>query len=150
MPDDTRKLLSEFLEGDYETLKQRSKFSSWAVLKRACDEGGVVAPSYATFCKAVGRRPKFDQTLKRQGHRAAYVHEPFCWELSMTTPRHGDRPYEIGHIDHTELDVEIVCSQTRVEIVNQDKAANHWLRSLLSSARLGPAQSFQQWLQSLP
>jgi len=68
----------------------------------------------------------------------------------MTTPRHGDRPYEIGHIDHTELDVEIVCSQTRVEIVNQDKAANHWLRSLLSSARLGPAQSFQQWLQSLP
>jgi len=53
-----------------------------------------------------------DQALKRQGHRAAYVYEPFCWELSRTTPRHGDRPFEIGHIDHTELDVEVVCSQT--------------------------------------
>ena len=112
LPDDTRKLLREFIERDYETLKQRSKFSSWAVLKRACDEGGIVAPSYATFCKAVGQRPKLDQALKRQGHRAAYVYEPFCWELSRTTPRHGDRPFEIGHIDHTELDVEVVCSQT--------------------------------------
>jgi len=25
---------------------------------------------------------------------------------------HGDRPFEIGHIDHTELDIELVCSQT--------------------------------------
>ncbi|HSP67466.1 MAG TPA: hypothetical protein VLN48_07050, partial [Bryobacteraceae bacterium] len=24
----------------------------------------------------------------------------------------GDRPFEIGHIDHTELDVEVVCSET--------------------------------------
>ena len=30
----------------------------------------------------------------------------------MTTPRHGDRPFEIGHIDHTLLDIELVCSHT--------------------------------------
>ena len=30
----------------------------------------------------------------------------------MKTPRHGDRPFEIGHVDHTELDVELVCSTT--------------------------------------
>jgi putative transposase len=33
-------------------------------------------------------------------------------ELELKTPRHGDRPFEIGHIDHTELDVEVVCSRT--------------------------------------
>ena len=57
-------------------------------------------------------RPAFEQTLKRQGRRAAYVHSAFYYELKLTTPRHGDRPFEIGHIDHTQLDVEVVCSQT--------------------------------------
>lgn len=112
LPDETRKLLNEFIKQDYETLKQKSKFASWASLKRACDQQGIVAPSYVTFCLAVERRPSFERTVKRQGHRAAYVHEPFCLELSRTAPRHGDRPFEIGHIDHTELDVEVVCSQT--------------------------------------
>ena len=30
----------------------------------------------------------------------------------MTTPRHGDRPFELAHLDHTQLDVELVCSPT--------------------------------------
>ncbi len=61
---------------------------------------------------AIRERPVFEQTLKRQGHRAAYTHAPFYFELQSTTPRHGDRPFEIGHIDHTELDIEVVCSHT--------------------------------------
>jgi transposase InsO family protein len=60
----------------------------------------------------VRKRPVFEQTLKRQGPRAAYAHAAIYLELSGTTPRHGDRPFEIAHIDHTELDVELVCSQT--------------------------------------
>ena len=32
--------------------------------------------------------------------------------LALTTPRHGDRPFEIVHLDHTELDIELVCSRT--------------------------------------
>jgi transposase InsO family protein len=28
-------------------------------------------------------------------------------ELDMKTPRHGDRPFEICHIDHTQLDIEL-------------------------------------------
>ena len=30
----------------------------------------------------------------------------------MTTPRHGERPFHIAHIDHTELDIELVDSKT--------------------------------------
>ena len=33
----------------------------------------------------------------------------FISNLTGKTPRHGDRPFEIGHIDHTELDVEVVA-----------------------------------------
>ena len=109
---ESQALLDEFIAKDYETLKQKSRFAAWAGLVRAADEKAIRAPSYVTFCRAVARRPKFDQALKRQGHRVAYQHEPFYWELTQTTPRHGERPFEIAHIDHTQLDVEVVSSHT--------------------------------------
>jgi putative transposase len=112
LPEESRKLLIQFISDDYETLRQRTRMASWAALKRQCDEQGIVAPGYATFCAAVRERPVFEQTLSRKGRRAAYAHASFYFELAPTTPRHGDRPFEIGHIDHTELDVEVVCSQT--------------------------------------
>jgi len=52
------------------------------------------------------------QIRKREGPRAAYQHQQFYWELELTTPRHGDRPFEIVHLDHTTLDIELVCSRT--------------------------------------
>ena len=112
LPEASRNLLAEFIANDYENLKQKTRAASWAALKRACEERGIVAPSYVSFCLAVRERPAFEQILKRQGRRAAYAHAEFYFELQPTTPRHGDRPFEIGHIDHTELDVEVVCSHT--------------------------------------
>jgi len=112
LSEESRKLLIQSIDNDYENLRQKSKVASWAALKRKCDEHGVIAPSYVTFCVAVRERPVFEQTLKRRGRRAAYTYAAFYFELEPTTPRHGDRPFEIGHIDHTELDVEVVCSHT--------------------------------------
>ena len=106
----TRRLMEQFLDDDYETLKQKTRYASWAGLKLACENHAVVAPSYKTFCIAVKKRPALNQTLKRQGRRASYQLETFYWELDLKTPRHGDRPFEIVHIDHTELDVETVAS----------------------------------------
>ena len=112
LPEEVRSLLTKSVENDYESLKQKTKTASWAALKRKCDEAGIATPSYVTFCTAVRARPAFEQKLKRQGHRAAYMHAPFYFELERKTPRHGDRPFEIGHIDHTQLDIEVVCSHT--------------------------------------
>jgi len=112
LPEASRSLLIEFVTNDFESLKQKTRAASWAALKRACEERAIVAPSYVSFCLAVRERPALEQTLKRQGRRAAYAHTEFYFELQPTTPRHGDRPFEIGHIDHTELDVEVVCSLT--------------------------------------
>lgn len=112
LPSASIEMLMRFIEEDYESLKQKSRRASWAMLKLECDKCGMAVPSYKTFCLAVKRRPSYGQTLKRQGRRAAYKYEETYWELSATTPRHGDRPFEIGHIDHTELDVEVVCANT--------------------------------------
>jgi putative transposase len=40
----------------------------------------------------------------------AYQESTWHWKLERTTPRHGDRPWEIAHIDHTQLDIELLSS----------------------------------------
>jgi len=107
----SRHLMEEFLDQDYETLKQKTRYASWVGLKFSCEAKAVPVPSYQTFCVAVKQRPSFSQTLKRQGRRASYQLKTFYWELDQKTPRHGDRPFEIAHIDHTELDIQLVCSR---------------------------------------
>ena len=105
-------LLNKFIEDDYETLKQKRKYEVYGAYLRACEKEAVTPASYKTFCKAVKQRPRFEQVMKRQGRRAAYPHKPFYWNLEQTTPRHGDRPFEIAHIDHTQSDEEFACSHT--------------------------------------
>lgn len=112
LSEDARKLMLESIENDFESLKQKSKYAAWIAFKHKCELQEVVAPSYKTYRLAVRKRPHFQQTLKRKGRRAAYVYESVFWDLDLKTPRHGDRPFEIGHIDHTELDVELRCSTT--------------------------------------
>lgn len=112
LPPATKLLLAEFIEHDYETLKQKRRFEVYAAFVEACRERGIITASYKTFCRAVRARPRYEQTRKRQGQRAAYRYEPWHWELTLTTPRHGERPFQIAHLDHTELDAELVCSVT--------------------------------------
>ena len=110
LPETSRRLMQECIERDYETLKQKTKYASWIKLQLTCETQAVPTPSYRTFCLAVRQRPAAAQTLKRKGRRASYQLEAFYWDLDLKTPRHGDRPFEIVHIDHTELDVECVAS----------------------------------------
>lgn len=112
LPETSRRLMQEFIRQDYETLKQKTRYASWIKLRLACEEQRIPAPSYKTFCIAVRQRPLSDQILKRQGRRASYQVQTFHWELDQKTPRHGDRPFEVAHIDHTILDVQLVCSHT--------------------------------------
>ena len=53
LPEESQKLLTEFVDTDYENLKQKTMVASWAALKRKCEERGIVTPSYVTFCAAV-------------------------------------------------------------------------------------------------
>jgi transposase InsO family protein len=112
LPKATKSLMEEFIDRDYENLKQKSKRASWLALRLECETRGLIAPSYKTYSIAIRKRPRCEQTLKRRGHRAAYQQETFYWELDLKTPRHGDRPFEVGHADHTQLDIELVCSLT--------------------------------------
>ncbi len=106
--------IDKVIEEHYETLKQRGKMAVYGVLSQEWEKAGRMEhlPSYVTFSQRIKQRSGYRQTKKRLGSRAAYQQSNFYWELQLTTPRHGDRPFEICHIDHTQLDIELVCSRT--------------------------------------
>lgn len=112
LPDESIELMNDYINNNYETIKQKSRKIVYGQLANECESTGILPPSYQTFCLAVKNRPKAEQTRKRKGNRAAYQVGEFYWELSQTTPRHGDRPFEICHIDHTEAPIEFVSSVT--------------------------------------
>lgn len=113
LPVETLDLMNEFIEKQYENMKQKSKKAVHGHLLNICEEKNIIAPSYKTFCQYVKNSPKEQQVRKREGKRSAYKYEKFYWALDQTTPRHGDRPFEICHIDHTELDIELVLSTSQ-------------------------------------
>lgn len=111
---EVEELIRESIKEHYENGIQTTMIHAYGFLQKACKEKGYITPSYPTFCNYIHMfSTKYDQTLKRQGTRAAYEFEPFYWELDKTTPRHGSRPLELVHIDHTEFDIQLKYPEGR-------------------------------------
>lgn len=112
LSEETRKLIESYIETDFETSTNKVMKSVWRALRDKCHEMNIYCPPYQTFTEYVKARPKYEQTKKREGHKAANKYKPFYEFLEQQTPRHGERPFQIAHIDHTELDIELRCSKT--------------------------------------
>jgi putative transposase len=108
----TEALLTTFITEHYETLKQQTKKAVYLLLQREAERRQIPVPSYTTFRNRLKKRPLVEQTRKRKGPRAATQVEEWYWELELTTPRHGERPLDVAHLDHTELDIELVSART--------------------------------------
>jgi putative transposase len=96
------------LDCEFETYVQKSLFAVYGLILLECESVSVKCPTYVTVNHLKDGLPKYQQARKRKGRRAAYAKKPFYLRLEVNTPRHGDRPFEICHIDHTELDIELV------------------------------------------
>ncbi len=115
----------EFIEQHYENPKQRRKQRVYEAFVSACEahEPKLIPPSRITFSQAIDKRAGQAQTLKRAGRRAAIAKEAFYWQLERTTPQHGSRPFEIVHLDHTQLDIELMSPLSTLAV--QPLASNH-------------------------
>ncbi|WP_243372624.1 DDE-type integrase/transposase/recombinase [Geotalea sp. SG265] len=79
----------------------------------ACEEQGCIAASDKTFRKVLNTKyRKVDQVYRRKGKKAGYQFKETYLCLEYHSPRHGDWPFHIAHIDHTELDLFFVDSKT--------------------------------------
>jgi transposase InsO family protein len=112
LPQNTRTLLDRYIDEQYETIKQKSKRAVHSQYVLACERQGIMPASYKTFCKKVAGQDRYQQVMKRKGRRAAYSARPWFHALERTSPRHGDYPYNVVYIDHTQGDDELVCPET--------------------------------------
>lgn len=101
-------IMNRVIDDFYAQPGEKSLVSCWGEVCAQCKEKGLPSPGERTFRNEIKRRSANAMTVVREGEKAAYVDSEFFWRLERTTPRHGDRPFEIGHIDHTELDLQFV------------------------------------------
>ena len=94
--------------------KAGSVRAAYADLVSACAEQAIKPPSERSLRRALKKSSREKTTRKRQGCRAAYAVEGPVLHLGYSTPPHGDRVYETAHIDHSPVDIRVVCSKTGV------------------------------------
>lgn len=121
------KAMNEVIDAEVLNASQPNITVAWGMARNLCIERGLPPPSDKTFRAEIRRRREEEVVLARQGRRASYSLSEFQWHIDQSTPRHGERPFEIGHIDHTELDVELVDSRTGANL------GRPWLTILLDA-----------------
>jgi putative transposase len=95
--------------------------------RRECEQQTITPLSQRRFYQRLKQRRSPEQVKKHQGAKVAYEIEPWVWELNRSTPRHGNRPLAIVHIDHTQLDIELCSSATG------QKLGKPWLTLLIDA-----------------
>lgn len=78
----------------------------------ACAELKIKPPSYPTLIEAIKAQETNRNVRIRHGKRMAYQQNTFVDVLYADTPPHGSRPFQYVHIDHTQLDAELISSRT--------------------------------------
>jgi putative transposase len=78
----------------------------------AFSEAGEIPPSYPTLIARIKARETNKDVRTRYGKRIAYQASTFIDVLHHDSPIHGSRPFQYVHIDHTQLDIEVISSRT--------------------------------------
>jgi len=82
-------------------------------IEAAAEERDLRPVSQRMFYDEVRRhKPKYDQTLVREGTRAAYPFKDYAHETERTVSRHGSYAWAMAHLDHTELNLVLCDSRT--------------------------------------
>src|SRR5947207_2647834 len=111
IPNASMQLLEAHLQTHYAAPQAKSATAVYRLYRQACGQQGLPPVSERTFYRVRARFTTTDVTAARGGRHAAYAAQPFSW-LDQTTPRHGERPFALAHLDHTELDIELISSVT--------------------------------------
>jgi len=111
IPDASMQLLEAHLRTHYAAPQAKSAAAVYRLYRQACGQQGLPPASERTFYRVRARFTTTEVIAARRGRRAAYAAQPFSW-LDQTTPRHGERPFALAHLDHTELDIELISSVT--------------------------------------
>jgi putative transposase len=108
----SKELLLAFLKNHYAVPQAKRASAVYALYREECLKQKIAPVSSATFYRERKRFTTPEVIATRRGKRAASQERPWFFSLDQTTPRHGERPFAIAHLDHTKLDIELVSSIT--------------------------------------
>ena len=109
-------------------------------LKALCDEVEVVSPSRETVRRELAVPNAAKLVHAREGARAAYQLQGPLALGADGLPTVPDRVFELAHVDHTQLDIELVSRTTLIRLVGRP-----WVTLMIdgrSRLPLGMALSF--------
>lgn len=112
LPADVIACMSAVIKKDYLSEKAINRTELYKLIKAECEKRGLVPPGYDAVQFQVNEMETGEGTKARLGKRVAYQAKPFTWRLDYRSPVHGVRALEVVHIDHTELDIVLVCPRT--------------------------------------
>jgi putative transposase len=106
-------LLHAILDAHYATYQHKKKRRAFEAFLHACSAAGYPEIGERTFYREAARYlTAYEATRARAGRRAAYAYQQPNQATAPAQARHGDRPWELAHIDHTEVDLELLSSRT--------------------------------------
>jgi len=100
----------------FTTTRAPNALSAFHQLGAYCSQENIPHPSYPTFLKHLHEHDDDKTRRTRLGKRLKYQRQNFYYSLAYDTPRHGVRPFEGVHIDHTLLDIELKCRRTGLNL----------------------------------
>jgi putative transposase len=108
-----RKLIHEVLETHYDTVARKPKRGAYGEYLLQAKEQQLNPLSPRTFYREIElHKTAYEQTVAREGTRAAYPFKDYVREQEKTMSRHGNYCWAMAHLDHTELDLMLCDSRT--------------------------------------
>jgi len=106
-------LIHQVLETHYDTVRRAPKRGAYGEYLKCSEEHALKPVSQWTFyLEAQRHQAAYEQTLAREGARAAYPFKDYVRDQEQTISRHGTYAWSLAHIDHTELDLALCDSRT--------------------------------------
>lgn len=105
-------MLHKIYETKWRTTEAKNYKNCHRELRVACDAIGIQAPSYPTLINYIKTQQTEGDVRTRHGKRMAYQNSEWTDFLRYDTPMHGSRPFQYIHVDHTQLDIELISSRS--------------------------------------
>lgn len=112
MPDGVYPLMQRALKEVYANANQKPFERVYEFLDEICNAAHFSTPAHKTLKRFIRDNEILDDLNARYGERATYNRQPYENEQEALLRRHGSRIFEIAHIDHTEVDVMLLDSET--------------------------------------
>src|SRR5207244_8180558 len=108
-----RALIHEVLETHYDTVTRKPKRGAYGEYLKRAEEQDISPTTQRTFYTEIQRhKARYDQTIAREGTRAAYPFKDYYREAEKTLSRHGTYAWSLAHLDHTDLNLFLCDSRT--------------------------------------